>query len=663
MILEKVVIQNVKTYYNHPEIIFDDKINIFVGQNAGGKSNLFEIIQGVLSNAIFKHVTLQYNQNKYAESNQHKGKTYILNNDQINQQLIQTEILDPNFKHVNESSSIDLFFRVTKEDVVVLDSIIKSKIKLIEFLSNNVSNSQSLQNIINNVELKDLDNLSDKKLVIRVPRNGEPNIVNITDFQDATIINRVFDLIRNLNVICEISAASQIDLVAPFYRYFPPHRNTDQQLNPQYIEMSNIGNYEDSFTKGMNITKEASASFVSAAYQKLCFLYEYDKNSLLKKFNLYLNKYLKAEVKISKDNDNRFRSAYNLKYVRLDGLPMRLSSGEKEFFNLITGLILSGIKNGLVLIDEPELHLHFQWQQVLLNLIFEMSKEFNLQFFIVTHSPKLINTNTLPFIHRIRKKELYYSEVIKPSKTVAEKNEIKDLIRFLTTTNNEKAFFTEKVIFVEGITDLIILSKAVELIKIEKKSEIEVEVISVESKNNMFSIRNLLNNWKIDNYIIADLDFLKNILKDRDLLNPTSKQLVDSFNQEISSILTYSEKKLKEILWDKDSEDSKKFLSLIANKNTMNDSKFCSEINGFINYLITQRALKINTDVLNSTNINNLFTNLVTNDKLLILSKGDIENYFDRKDENKVKNAIEIAKFLTIDNIPKEIKDFIESVV
>lgn len=663
MILEKVHIQNVKTYYNHPEIIFDDKINIFVGQNAGGKSNLFEIIQGVLSNVIFKHVTLQYNQNKYAESNQHKGKTYILNNDQINQLLIQAEILDPNFKHVSEQSSIDLFFKITKEDLEVLDSIIKSKTKLIEFLSNNVSNSQSLQKIINNVELKDLENLSDKKLIVRASRNSEPNIVNITDFQDAAIINRVFDLIRNLNVICETSTVNQIDNVAPFYRYFPPHRNTDQQLNPQYIEMSNIGNYEDSFTKGMNITKEASVSFVSTAYQKLCFLYEYDKNNLLKKFNLYLNKYLKAEVKISKDNDNRFRSAYNLKYVRLDGLPMKLSSGEKEFFNLITGLILSGIKNGLVLIDEPELHLHFQWQQVLLNLIFELSKEFNLQFFIVTHSPKLINTNTLPYIHRVRKKELYYSEVIKPSKIIVEKNEIKDLIRFLTTTNNEKAFFTEKVILVEGITDLIILSKIVELIKIEKKGEIEVEVISVESKNNMFSIRNLLNNWKIDNYIIADLDFLKNILKDRDLLNSTSKQLVDSHNQDISSILTYSEKKLKEILWDKDSEDNKKFLSLIANKNTMNDSKFCSEINGFINYLITQRALKINTDILNSTNINNLFTNLVTNDKLLILSKGDIENYFDRKDENKVTNAIEIAKLLTVNNIPKEIKNFIETTI
>lgn len=661
MILEKVLIQNVKTYYKHPEIIFDNKLNIFVGQNAGGKSNLFEIIQGVLGNIIFKHITLQYNQNKLAENNQHKGKTYILNNDQINQLFIQTDILDPNFKHLSESSSIDLYFKITPEDIKVLDSIIKSKTRLIEYLNKNVSNSQQLQDVINQIELKDLEDLENKKIIISILKNGEPNIINASEFKDISVINRVFSLIRNLNVICEISTVVQIDGVAPFYRYFPPHRNTDQQLNPQYIEMSNISNYEDSFTKGMNITKDANVSFVSAAYQKLCFLYEFDKNDLIKKFNLYLNKYLKAEIKIDKDKDNRFRPSYNLKYVRLDGLPMKLSSGEKEFFNLITGLILSGLRNGLVLIDEPELHLHFQWQQVLLNLIFELSKEFGLQFFIVTHSPKLINTKTLPFIHRIRKKDQYYSEVIKPNNIIIEENETKDLIQFLTTTNNEKAFFTEKVVLVEGITDLIIMSRIIELLKTEKKSEIEIEieVISVESKNNLFKIRNLLNCWKIDNYIMADLDFLKNLLKDREQLSSGSKQLVNILTQKISSILAYSEKKLKEILWDKDGEDGKKFLALIANKGNMDDSRFCSEINSFINYLITQRAVKINTDVLASADINNMFVNLITNDKLLILSKGTIENYFKKKDENKVTNAIEITKLLNLNNIPTEIKDFI----
>jgi len=663
MKLEKVLIYNVKTYYKHPEIIFDDKLNIFVGQNAGGKSNLFEIIQGVLSNVIFKHVTLQYNQNKFAENNQHKGKTYILNSDQINQLLIQTEILDSNFKHGKDPSSIDLFFKITKEDINVIKSIINNKSSLLKFLADNVSNSQSLQDIINQVELKDLESLENKILVVMVQKNGEPQIKNIAEFSDQIIVNKVFGLIRHLNVICEISTVYPIENIAPFYRYFPPHRNTDQQLHPQYIEMSNIGNYEDSFTKGVNITKDANISFVSAAYQKLCFLFEYDKSNLLNKFNLYLKKYLKAEVKISKDQDNRFRSCYNLRYSRLDGIPMRLSSGEKEFFNLITGLILSGIRNGVVLIDEPELHLHFQWQQALLNLIFELSEEFNLQFFIVTHSPKLINLKTLPFIHRVIKKDQYYSEVIKPDKIATQGNEIKDLIRFLTTTNNEKAFFTEKVILVEGVSDLFIFSRIVEILKQKKPSEVEMEIIPIESKNNMFKVRNLLNQWKIDNYIIADLDFFKNILKEKDQLNSISKQQVESHNQKIASILSFSEKKLKEILWDKDSEDAKKFLNLISNKTSMDDPRFCEEINKFIHYLITQRSIEINAEALNSKEISDLFSDLVKNDKLLILSKGSIENYFDKKDENKVTNAIEVSKSLTENNIPKEIGDFISNIL
>lgn len=659
MILEKALIHNVKTYYDNPEIIFDNKFNIFVGQNAGGKSNLFEIIQGVLSNIIFKHITLQYNQNKLAVNNQHKGKGYILNNDAVNQILIQDEILDPNFKHTTEASSVDLTFKITQEDIAVLHSIISNKSTLITFLNKNVANSQALQEIINLVEIKDTENLVNKTLVIETMKGGEPQIINIAEFSEQQTINRVFNLIRNLNVICEISTVSHIYDVAPFYRYLPPHRNTDQQFNPQYIEMSNISNYEDSFTKGINITKDVNVSFVSSAYQKLCYLYESNKKDLIDKFNFYLRKYLKAELIISKDNDISFRYAYNLKYVRLDGLPMKLSSGEKEFFNLITGLILSGIKNGVVLIDEPELHLHFQWQQVLLDLMFDLSTEFNLQFFIVTHSPKLINTKTLPYIHRVIKKDQYYSEIIKPKIADIQNNETRDLIRFLTTTNNEKAFFTEKVILVEGVVDLIIISKIVELLKSEKDSDVEVEVISVDSKNNLFKVRNLLNNWKIENHLIADLDFLKSIINNKILLNAKTQELLNASNKELSSILSYSEKKLKEILWDKDSEDGQKFLKIIANKNNINDSQFCTEINSFINYLITQRAVKINTNILNTPIINNIFSNLISNDKLLVLSKGEIENYFDKKNENKVSNAIEVSKILNLNNIPEEIKNFI----
>jgi len=567
--------------------------------------------------------------------------------------------LDSNFKHTSEASSIDLIFKITQEDVVVLNSIISNKSTLIVFLNKSVGNSQNLQETINQVEIKDTENLANKMLVIKTMKGGEPQINNIAEFSDQQSINRVFNLIRNLNVICEISTVSHMYEVAPFYRYLPSHRNTDQQFNPQYIEMSNISNYEDGFTKGMNITKDANVSFVSSAYQKLCYLYESNKKDLIGKFNFYLRKYLKAELVISKNNDISFRYAYNLKYVRLDGLPMKLSSGEKEFFNLITGLILSGIKNGVVLIDEPELHLHFQWQQVLLDLMFDLSTEFNLQFFIVTHSPKLINTKTLPYIHRVIKKDQYYSEIIKPKIIDIQNNETRDLIRFLTTTNNEKAFFTEKVILVEGVADLIIISKIVEILKLEKDSDVEVEVISVDSKNNLFKVRNLLNNWKIDNHIIADLDFLKNIIRDVLLLDSKTQGLLNSSNQEVSSILSYSEKKLKEILWDKDSKDSQNFLKLIANKNNIDDSQFCTEINSFINYLITQRAVKINTDLLNTSKISNIFANLISNDKLLILSKGEIENYFDRKNENKLTNAIEISKTLSSNNIPEDIKNFV----
>lgn len=50
MKITSITIKNVKSFQDETEIVFDDKFNILIGPNGGGKSNLLDIITIVIRN-------------------------------------------------------------------------------------------------------------------------------------------------------------------------------------------------------------------------------------------------------------------------------------------------------------------------------------------------------------------------------------------------------------------------------------------------------------------------------------------------------------------------------------------------------------------------------------------------------------------------------------
>lgn len=69
----------------------------------------------------------------------------------------------------------------------------------------------------------------------------------------------------------------------------------------------------------------------------------------------------------------------------------QLSSGEKQIVSLFSYLTLSGNKNNLVLIDEPELSLSVTWQKMFLEDIFKSS--YCSGIIAVTHSPFIFDNS------------------------------------------------------------------------------------------------------------------------------------------------------------------------------------------------------------------------------------------------------------------------------
>ena len=73
-------------------------------------------------------------------------------------------------------------------------------------------------------------------------------------------------------------------------------------------------------------------------------------------------------------------------------LPLEgMSSGEKNDFVMFYKLLFNSEENGLVLIDEPEISEHIDWQELFLDKMLEICEKNNLHAIIATHSPHILN--------------------------------------------------------------------------------------------------------------------------------------------------------------------------------------------------------------------------------------------------------------------------------
>jgi len=70
-----------------------------------------------------------------------------------------------------------------------------------------------------------------------------------------------------------------------------------------------------------------------------------------------------------------------------------LSSGEKQEIVLFYELIFGIDHNVQLLIDEPEISLHIEWQLKFMDDLLRVAKHKNLRVTVATHSPQIINNH------------------------------------------------------------------------------------------------------------------------------------------------------------------------------------------------------------------------------------------------------------------------------
>lgn len=240
-----------------------------------------------------------------------------------------------------------------------------------------------------------------------------------------------------------------------------------------------------------------------------------------------------------------------------------LSDGEKSLLTMIFALYGNNLADGFMIVNEPELHLHPQYQKELAEVCEEISDRIGTQFIISTNSSLFINEKNLTSVYRMYKNKDQNSLISAPKITVDYDDAT--LMHMLRFENLSKIFFVDKIILVEGDTDAYFFSFYLNYLKTqpEWKNVIrDYEIININGKGSFSTWRRFLRKFNIKNYFIGDWDntvdywFFSRAELNRFYLlankqvkkQKTEKRYSDYYNRLVKTILTFAPKKHKAII-------------------------------------------------------------------------------------------------------------------
>jgi len=505
MRVTKFIIKNVKSFGEETPISLNPGLNILIGPNAGGKSNLFDIINFSL-NCFFIHT--------WRITEQRTGEGFLLRRNLEKPGVFENPgaYLDKHDRRKSEPQEIKIGFLIQEEDVRNIQVVLDSKGELTSFEKETFGSSHLQNNFLNAVQGYDTGNIKDKEAEFTVKDNSvsAPKPLDASEAKSYDIILRYLNNFELFSLLVqEYNATLQDKKMPRLYPpliYFSPYRIPQLQHLVTRLAGSDLFNLVQAYKK--NTSKNVSSTFELATHhfsRKLRLLNNnlelFHKDEEVTLVNNYVQKlgYKRFTLIEIDPLNNVYQACIEKRNSQLFEIS-KASSGEKEILNMLLGIFAFNVKNGVVIIDEPDLHLHPLWQNVLLDLFFELSDQRGIQFMVATHSPTFITRRSVRNTLRVYAPN-GESKVVVPGPL--DESE-KDLFQIINVFNNTKVFFADKVILVEGQIDNLIYHSILRKLQPQFDKAEVIEILEVQGKENLEKFKKFLDKWQIRSYRIAD---------------------------------------------------------------------------------------------------------------------------------------------------------------
>ncbi|WP_010423087.1 ATP-dependent nuclease [Anaerophaga thermohalophila] len=621
MKLDKIKIKNTKSFREQVEINLNNDFNILIGPNGSGKSNLLDIITVCLR----QYFLLPYTVN---ENNDNQGFFKEISRNQAFRNIQQ--VLDKFYGDASDSE-ITIDFIVKQEDIDNISEVVRRisdlKDKLTDYRNAQGYDGQLRQIEEWNSSILAVDEVITYKIVNYRVTNQSETPKHSLFFQYLNQFEFLLILIREIPTI----------KLHTNYLYFSPYRGANLQNLQANLSSQNFYQVLQTIINATSKTVFSLINLATIYFAEKRRGFEDDATN-----QGYIQKWQNdEEVKLVSKYLGKLGYGWNLKLVdknkniyeiilTKEGKEFYInqaSSGEKEIINFLLGVFAFNINNGIIIIDEPELHLHPRWQNVLLDLFIELSSLTNNQFILSTHSPTFINDKSYNHIFRIYKDENNVSKEITLKDSSLFK--LRDILHIVNSTNNEKIFFADVVLLVEGITDRLVFQKILnEQINSINATRI-IEIIEIKGKSNVDHFKHFLTALQIPNYFISDLDYVNEVGTD-----------------EIKTLFNTNNKKVaKDVIKNSKSKDGDALVKGIENSIKDNDFK---ELKQIWDYIISFRQkLKLTLSAEEETSLLKLIGDQKDNNNY-ILRRGDIEDYFPTG--FKTKDLVKVISLLQGEN-------------
>lgn len=202
-----------------------------------------------------------------------------------------------------------------------------------------------------------------------------------------------------------------------------------------------------------------------------------------------------------------------IRFIKDDvSIPMEFAAAGR-FETLLLLTVLIGQQGKVLLLDEPALNIHPILQRKILELIEGKISKSDNQIIIITHSPYLVNPENLENFWRISSTK-NGSKVINIRQSISKLNndDIKKAINQLRNSDIRSLLFSKGVVFVEGLSDKIVIEKIIKHISEKKKinslEDLDWSIIEIGGKRSLALFIILARNLNLPYVSVMDYDAL-----------------------------------------------------------------------------------------------------------------------------------------------------------